>query len=149
VRRTLFDPEVRRAVVDRIRGLAPETPRRWGRMTAPKVIVHLTDQMTHCLGDVPCRPVASVLRWAPLRYASIYLIPWPKGRVEGPPDAFVTRPGAWEGDVARLVALVERFGARDPGEAWPEHALFGRMRGRDWGFFCYKHFDHHLRQFGQ
>jgi hypothetical protein len=19
----------------------------------------------------------------------------------------------------------------------------------DWGYFCYKHFDHHLRQFGQ
>ena len=48
-----------------------------------------------------------------------------------------------------LIALVERFAARDPSSAWPEHALFGRMRGSEWSFFCYKHFDHHLRQFGQ
>ena len=113
------------------------------------MIAHLTNQMGHCLGDVPYRPVRSFLRWPPIRHASIYWIPWPKGRVKGPPDAFVTEPGVWESDVASLIALLERFAAREPGNAWPEHALFGRMRGSDWGFFCHKHFDHHLRQFGR
>ena len=112
------------------------------------MVAHLRDQMSHCLGDRPCTPVPSLLRWAPLRHASIYWIPWPKGRIQGPPDAFVTQPGDWQDDVADLVGLVERFGARDPAAQWPNHALFGSMRGADWGVFCYKHFDHHLRQFG-
>jgi hypothetical protein len=149
VKRTLFDPACRAAVIARLRRLSPDTPRRWGRMSAPQAVAHLTDQMYHCLGDRPCTPVRSVLRWPPLRYASIYLIPWPKGRAKGPPDAFVTRPADWGSDLENLIGLLERFAGRDPAGAWARHAILGRMSGSDWGFFCYKHFDHHLRQFGQ
>jgi hypothetical protein len=149
MRKTFFHPTHRAEIVRRIHGLTADSPRLWGRMTAPRMVAHLRDQMSHCLGDRPCAPVRTILRWAPFRYASIYWIPWPKGRAKGPPDAFVTPPGAWDADVADLLDLVARFGARDPGGAWPDHGLFGRMRGMDWGYFCYKHFDHHLRQFGQ
>ena len=117
-------------------------------MTAPRMVAHLRDQMAHCLGDRPATPVPGILRWSLLRHAFIYWIPWPKGRAKGPPDAFVTPPGDWPADVEDLIRSVERFGRSDVGGAWPEHALFGPMTGRDWGFFCYKHFDHHLRQFG-
>jgi hypothetical protein len=115
------------------------------------MVAHLTDQMYHCLGDRPCAPLTGlrILRWPGVRYLSIYWLPWPRGRVKGPPDAFVTKPGAWESDLETLLGLVSRFAARGPGGAWPEHALFGPMTGADWGFFCHKHFDHHLRQFGR
>ena len=83
-----------------------------------------------------------------VRYASIYLMPWPKGRIKGSREAFLTQPTAWEADVAALEGLVQRFVARGPGARWPEHALMGPMSGRDWGVFVHKHFDHHLRQFG-
>lgn len=112
------------------------------------MVAHLTDQMHHCLGDYPCTPVRSVLRLAPVRYLCIYWITWPKGRIQGPPDAFLRAPTSWEADLSGLRELVERFGARDPRGKWPEHALFGPMTGRDWGVFCHKHLDHHLSQFG-
>jgi hypothetical protein len=51
-------------------------------------------------------------------------------------------------DVAALEALVARFIARDPSGTWPEHPLFGPLTGLEWGVFSYRHFDHHLRQFG-
>jgi hypothetical protein len=149
MRKTFFSPADRQEIVARLRRLSPDTPRRCGRMTAPQMVAHLRDQMAHCLGDRPCTPVRSLLRWAPLRYASIYWVPWPRGRLKGPPDAFVTRPASWPSDLAHLLELVARFGTRDPGGSWPAHAILGRMRGVDWGCFCYKHFDHHLRQFGQ
>jgi hypothetical protein len=147
--RTLFDPATLREVIERVRRLSPDAPRRWGRMTAPQMVAHLTDQMYHGLGDRPCTPVPGPLRWPPLRYAFIYWIAWPKGRAKGPPDAFLTQPVDWDTDLANLIGLLERFGERSPAEKWPDHGLFGRMRGVDWGFFCYKHFDHHLQQFGQ
>ena len=56
---SMFDADVRAGVVHRIRSLTPDTNRRWGRMSAPQMIAHLTDQMTHTLGDVP---VAGALR---------------------------------------------------------------------------------------
>lgn len=132
----------------RIELLAPDRPALWGRMNAPRVIVHLGDQMRHTLGDVPCAPRPGPLRNAVVRWLAIYVVPWPKGRLKGPPEAFATTPGAWDADVRELVRLVERFRDDTSDRDWPEHALLGPMTRNDWGAFCYKHFDHHLRQFG-
>ena len=149
MKRTFFDADFRRVTISRLRSLNPDTQRRWGTMSAPRMVAHLSDQMSHCLGEATCRPVPSLTRLAPVRWLAIYVVPWPEGRIQGPPDAFVTPPGDWEGDLARLIDRVERFAARDPAGEWPQHALMGRMSGRDWGYFCAKHFDHHLRQFGR
>ena len=51
-------------------------------------------------------------------------------------------------DVAELEKLLERLVAAGSESIWPDHVLFGPMSRRDWGVFCHKHFDHHLRQFG-
>jgi len=146
--RSLFDDDCQRTIVARLRSLTPETPRRWGRMSAPQMVAHLSDQMRHALGDVPVKARPGPLRWTPVRLASIYLLPWPKGRIKGPAEAFVTQPTSWDRDMAELETLVDRFAARGPRETWLHHALFGRMSGRNWGVFAHKHFDHHLRQFG-
>ena len=117
-------------------------------MHAPEMVAHLTDQMSHTLGLVPVRTPWNLLRLPGLKWLSIYCVPWPRGRVQGPPEAFVTRPSDWNEDLERLIVLVEAFGERDRDGDWPWHAKFGPMSGRDWGVFCHKHFDHHLRQFG-
>jgi hypothetical protein len=83
-----------------------------------------------------------------MKQAFLYWLPWPKGGVQAPPEAFVTRPTDWDADVAALEMLVARLAARGPRGAWPEHSHFGPLNGRQWGVFCYRHFDHHLRQFG-
>jgi hypothetical protein len=146
--RSMFDETCRQKMIGRLRSLTPDSPRRWGRMTAPQMIAHLTDQMRHALEDAPVQPRSGPLRLSPVRWASIYLVPWPKGRIQGPSEAFVTQPASWPSDVAALETLLERFVARGPDSPWPEHALMGRMSGRDWGVFVHKHFDHHFRQFG-
>ena len=117
-------------------------------MTAPQMIAHLTDQMHHALGDSPVKVRPGFLRWSAIRDTSIYLLPWPKGRIQGPSEAFVTQPTSWEADIAALETLLERFVARGPEGQWPDHALFGRMSGAGWGVFVHKHFEHHFRQFG-
>jgi hypothetical protein len=117
-------------------------------MSAPQMVAHLTDQMRHVLGDEAVADRPGPLRWPLVRFASIYLLPWPKGRIKGPPEAFMTQPKSWAADMGQLEELLERFAARDRKDSWPDHALFGQMNGRDWGVFIHKHFNHHLRQFG-
>lgn len=112
------------------------------------MVAHLTDQMRHTLGDATTAPIAGPLRNPVIRYFVIHWLPWPRGRVKGPPEAFLTKPVDWSRDVEVLVGLVARFGRRDPTGPWPEHAIFGPMSGRDWAHFCHKHFHHHLTQFG-
>jgi hypothetical protein len=145
---TMFDRATRAEMIQRIRRLRPDAERRWGRMTAPEMIAHLSDQMSHTLGDAVAAPQPGLLRNPLIRYLVIYWLPWPKGRVKGPPEAFVTKPTSWDDDVATLINLINRFAALDSNRQWPEHAFFGRMTGKDWGVFCHKHFNHHLTQFG-
>lgn len=145
---SMFDHTCRAKMIARLRALNPEAERLWGRMTAPQMVAHLSDQMRHCLGEGAPKPRPGLLRWAPVRLAAIYLLPWPKGKIKGPPEAFVSQPTSWNHDVSQLELLIERFATRDQNDVWPEHALFGHMTGRRWGVFVHKHFDHHFRQFG-
>jgi hypothetical protein len=137
MKRTLFDPTSRAAVIERLHRLTPDTPHLWGRMSAPQMVAHLIDQMQHCLGDKPCAPDRTYRHWPLIRWAAIYWIPWPKG-AKGPPGAFVTKPTEWDADMTTLIALLDRFGAKDSSGKWPEHAQFGPMSGKDWGFMSYK-----------
>jgi len=112
------------------------------------MVTHLSDQMRHTLGLAQVARRSGPLRWPIVKPLVLYLLPWPKGRVQGPREAFLSAPTTWEADLTTLEGLVREFGERSDQIAWPEHALFGAMTRRAWGFFCYRHFDHHLRQFG-
>jgi len=144
----MFDKDTQAQLIDRIRLLRPDATRRWGRMTAPQMIAHLNDQMRHTLGDAVAAGRPGPLRNPLIRHLVIYWVPWPRGRIKGPPEAFVSKPTTWEADVATLIDLVNRFVERGPAGEWPDHALFGHMTGKRWGVFCHKHFNHHLTQFG-
>lgn len=145
--RTLFDDHDRGTLLGRLRRVDPNHPPRWGRMTARQIPPHLIDQMRITLGELPCEPLPGILRYSPVREAALYWLPWPKG-VSGPPEAFVTPASDWTADLDALETLVDRLVRRGPSGSWPEHPRFGRMNGRDWGVFCYRHFDHHVTQFG-
>ena len=145
---TLFDPGTRAQLLSRFRQLSPDAPARWGRMTAPRMLTHLSDQMRHTLGDAICAPIHGPLRWPVIRQLVLFWLPWPKGRGKGPPEAFLTQPTVWAADLQAFEILVERFVARSTRTSWPDHAIFCPMTGAGWGKFCYRHFDYHLRQFG-
>lgn len=117
-------------------------------MTAPQMLAHLSDQMRHTLGDASTRPRSGPLRWPILRHLVMYWLPWPRGRVQGPSEAFLTRPTEWSADLATFEVLIGRFVADQNREVWPPHAFFGPMTRTSWGRFCHRHFDYHLRQFG-
>jgi hypothetical protein len=146
--RTLFDNQCRASLLARLGDLRPEQPARWGQMNAPQMLAHLGDMMRLTLGDALCCPRPSRLRYPGLKHLALYVLPWPKGRILGPPEAFKTTATSWSLDLAALDALVGRFITRGSSGTWPEHPLFGPLSGPAWGVFHYRHFDHHLRQFG-
>jgi hypothetical protein len=78
----------------------------------------------------------------------VHLLPWPKGRLPTLPEMQSTRPGDWERDIVAAEELLVRAADRGADAEWPEHAAFGRLSGKEWGWLTYKHTDHHLRQFG-
>jgi hypothetical protein len=148
--RTLFDGKCRSELLARFENLRPETAPGWGRMSAPQMVNHLGDQMRLTLGDTPLRirKARGLWRYPGLKQVALYVLPWPKDRIRGPREAFVTQPTDWQSDLAALEALVARFASRGPTGEWPAHPFLGSLNGRQWGVFCVRHFDHHLSQFG-
>lgn len=146
--RTVFDPAAYAELRTRLRALAPTAPQRWGRLSAPRMLCHVGDQLRCALGDVP-----AVVRWTPfhnraLRFIVVHALPWPKGRIPTAPQMLATLPAGWAEDLATVERLLERVAARGESGPWPAHPSFGPIGGREWGWLVYKHTDHHLRQFG-
>ena len=145
---SMFEATTRAEFQHRIASLTPDAQRRFGRMTPHQMVCHLGDQLRVALGEIPSRPIRGLIRYPPLKQFVIDVMPWPKGRVQAPPEAFTTAPGIWQRDVATLSELLERFGGRRSQREWPPHPLFGRMSGSLWARLTCRHFDHHLTQFG-
>jgi hypothetical protein len=131
----------------RLAALTPDRQRKWGKMTAPDAVAHLTQSFKSCLGDLDVKSKNLPLRYTPLKQIVIYWLPFPRNAPTAP-ELLARKPGDWSLDVAELRCLMDRFAARNPREAWPEHAAFGRLSGKQWGILMYRHTDHHFRQFG-
>jgi hypothetical protein len=146
--RSIFNAHERRRLHQRLDRLTPDTPARWGRMTAPRMVCHLIDAIESSDAPSPAVAATGLLTRVPFKQLVIYVLPWPKGKLQSPPELLVTQPSDWAADLARLRAALERVGARGPGGTWPASDVFGALSGRDWGALLRTHINHHLRQFG-
>ena len=153
--RTLQQPETRASIESRLASLTPDTPRRWGRMTASRMVCHLTDAFRGVLGErtgtAPARP-APLLGRTIMKWVALYApLPWPRGL----PTAAIadqerggTPPTSFDADLAALRAVTGRFVRELPAVASRPHFVFGPLTEAQWARWGFRHMDHHLRQFG-
>lgn len=87
---TIDDPIDRRELFARLSRLDPTRGPLRGRMSAPRMLAHLCDQMRMPFNENPSRRLPGPPRVRGLREAFLYFLPWPKGRAQGPPEAFRT-----------------------------------------------------------
>jgi hypothetical protein len=145
--KSIFQAGSRAELQQRLASLAPDRAPLWGKMNAPKMVVHLADALKMALGELPVKPRKTPLRFPVIKQLVIYVMPWPKGTPTAP-ELLARVPDAWNGEVVTLSALVEKFSTRSAKDAWPPHPAFGKMSGRLWGALVYRHCDHHFTQFG-
>ena len=150
--KTLLNLKDKEEIAARLQAVGPSSPRRWGQMSAPQMVCHLSDGFRIYMGLKPASParlpyprslVKWVALWAPM--------PWPKGFKAVPElDQQVggTRPVEFDNDVLELRNLVDRFTRRPRDFQWQVHPQFGQMSEKEWMQLGYLHMDHHLRQFG-
>lgn len=146
--KTIFDRETRQELMQRLSALTPASRRRFGKMTVGQMVCHLVDSLQVELGQKPAAYKPSPLALPPLRRLAIYIVPWPKGKAKTAPEMLVTQPGELAADVERLKGLLDEAVARGASGNWATHPAFGKLSGKDYGVLIYKHFNHHLEQFG-
>jgi hypothetical protein len=150
MKENIADPAQCAELIARLERLTPETPRRWGKMTAHQVVCHLSDSFRAVMGtglsSVATPWSRTVIKWMALNAP----LKWPHGVPTRPEvDQFIggTRPVEFARDRQELTSLMADFAARTGGNLHP-HPMFGAMTTREWHRWGWRHMDHHLRQFG-
>lgn len=146
----LGDKAVRRAILDRIARVKPDSKGLWGKMTAHQMLCHLSDGYRFSLGEKPASMASGLFQRTIMKWGALYApIQWPQGvptRPEMEQGLGGTPPITFEKDRADLVANLERFSRG--ASKYPLHPIFGELTQNEWLRWGYLHADHHLRQFG-
>jgi hypothetical protein len=148
--KNLFEPARAAELTERLDRLQPDSPRLWGKMTAPQAMAHCAVAMEWAVGDTrpPRMLVGRLIGGLAKRMAVRNDDPFQRN---GPtaPSLVITDERDLATERARLRRLIERFAAGGPGGCSTHpHSFFGRLTPDQWAVLMYKHVDHHLRQFG-
>lgn len=144
---TVWNPTQREQLLARLSQLDPAAAPRWGTMSPPHMVTHITDQMRIALGELPCKRINVPFRYFPLRELVVYVLPWPKGAPTAP-EMIARAPQQWDDEIAQFERAIARVLGRHEHGSFTEHPAFGNLSQRAWGVLMYRHIDHHLRQFG-
>ena len=136
---------------DRLNALRPDARARWGLMTCPQMICHLSDTLKMRLGEKPVVRVDNLFTRTIFKWLALYVpIPWPHG-YPAPSElnqmSGGTPPQGFDRDLQELKDLFQRYTDEDPESTW-NHPIFGTLSRADSLRYAYVHIDHHLRQFG-
>ncbi len=78
--KSLENPQCLSELLCRLEQIGPDTPRRWGKMTAAQMICHLSDCFLAVMGDKPMEipqgfSLSALMKWVPLYMP----MKWPHG----------------------------------------------------------------------
>ncbi len=149
MKRNIFDPAARDALIARLTRVTPEAAPLWGKMNAEQMLAHLAESLKLGTGDLQSPSLNLVWRRAPLRQLIVHWLPWPKGAPTVPELKRTTSDaGTLASRRAEIDRLIAKIAARAGEREWPEHPAFGKIGRRGCGVLVWRHVDHHLRQFG-
>lgn len=145
--KSLFDPIVKKETIDRIEKLSSDTVPHWGKMNAGQMLAHLQIPMGVALGIRTVRANWMLRLIMPLFKKALYdKRPWKRGLPTDRTFVTIGQEKDFQTEKARVLELVGRF-TQDQIVA-DRHPIFGHLTHEQWSMATWKHFNHHLRQFG-
>lgn len=135
-------------VIARICNLTSESPKRWGRMTLPQMLVHCRIQLQLALGEVTVKPQGSSLMKSSFgKWVAFSQLPWPKSS-KTPREMDMNKNEYDHSTVDKEKdMLIHYLKLVKQQNSLCSHPFFGKLNRKEWGRLIYKHLDHHLRQF--
>lgn len=137
------------AITHRLERLKPDSIRLWGGMAPHGMLCHLIDSFRMTFGEARFDVRNSGWNgWLGRWFVIDCPLPWPKGKIQAPPEFFQTTPEHdFQWDRNRVSEYIGRFSV-GPHQTWGVSPLLGPLSPRQWGKLSWRHLDHHLRQFG-
>jgi len=148
--KSLFESETHQNVINRIEKLNENSKPNWGKMNVGQMLKHCQIPMEIALGKREMKTKVGFFKkmifklFKPMMYSDKL---W-KPNVRTPKEFIITESQGFDTEKNKIVNLINEFTANKDNSNWPEHPVFGVFTNEQRGKMQYKHFDHHLRQFG-
>ena len=145
--KSLFDPNVKQDIIDRINKLTAQSQRQWGKMDVAQMLAHVQQPIEVAYGKRELKSHWLLKLIGPLFKTKLYNgQPYKQGL---PTDRSYVMTGTvkdFEKEKQQLLELINHFHDTNLTEA--RHPVFGTFTKEQWSLATWKHLDHHLRQFG-
>jgi hypothetical protein len=137
-------------IVERLEKLTPLAKRQWGTMDVAQMLAHCNVSLETAMGlNFPKRKLVGWLFGKLLKRKFIDSNPMIKNSLTE--DHYITTTNVYEfeREKAKAINLVRTFYENGPEKCTThKHSYFGNLTPNEWAILKWKHFDHHLRQFG-
>ena len=146
---SIFDPATFENIQGRLDKLTPSSQREWGTMEIAQMLAHISTPLEIALGDFkPRRKFIARIIGPFFKNVLIGKNPYKQG-LPTDPTFKISDTRDFEKEKKRATDLLNRFYTTGKQSAeGRKHVFFGKMSANEWAIYTYKHFDHHLRQFG-
>jgi len=145
----LFNQNDAAGILLRLEQLPANAQRQWGKMNVNQMLAHCIASLETAMGrNFPKRVLMGRILGRFMKAGIVSEQPMPKN---SPTDKsyIITGSPDFETEKAKVMELIKAFCAGGP-EKCTTHpqAFFGKMTPQEYAIMQWKHFDHHLRQFG-
>lgn len=148
--KNLYNPADVQGIIDRINKLNAGSERQWGTMNAAQMLAHINVSLEMAMGKHLVKPVPFVVGLIGKMVKAKALSEKPFGR-GSPTDKSFIFPADLDFDEQKnkVIRSLTDFQNGGPSKCTTNpHPFFGHFTPEQWALFQWKHFDHHLRQFG-
>ena len=147
---TILDKENSEVLIQRVRNLTQYSEARWGKMDVVQMLVHCNESAKMAIGTKKMKRMflGRIFGKMVLKKALKKNTPLKKNSPTVPGLIVASRKdfNKEKDDFMRVLSTLGMMKIEDFNSKI--HPFFGKMTGREWGILMYKHFDHHLKQFG-
>ncbi|WP_316769462.1 DUF1569 domain-containing protein [Pedobacter frigiditerrae] len=145
--KSLFNPQERQEIIDRIASLSEDSVREWGKMSASQMLVHAQAPIKVGIGELKLSSSLIFLILGPIIKKKIMKEEPFEKNLPTHKSFIVSYDPNLEAEKQNLINLINKFDAQKDNLAI-KHPIFGKMSTQQWDVLLWKHTDHHLRQFG-
>ncbi len=147
MKRSLFEEQTARELIDRINKLQNASSPLWGKMNVAQMFAHCNVSFDTALSKRGVKDQSNFIFRTLVKWVALSERPYSKGLPTGK-DFLITESRDIKEERDKLIRNVEEARLHNVHGSWKPHPAFGKLTPQEWGWFLFKHTDHHLRQFG-
>jgi hypothetical protein len=144
--KNLFDPAVKKEIIERFNRLTPESKPLWGKMNVGQMMAHCQVPIGVADGTHKLKRTFIGRIFGPLAKPMLYNSKPFKRNLPTDKSFLMTTPKDFAAEKQRLVDMIDHFSEATMVDE--PHPFFGKLTREQWSIGTWKHLDHHLQHFG-